>query len=312
MNRVTGSRGAIVVAVVLVAGSAAAAPRPPSAPSVPSASASGPDEPIGGAPDYRASIALWQRLIERFPDDPHTDAAHYLLGYALGRMGRDDEARSAFLALVCAPSRSSAPSPSRSPSSGDPYAGCAPLRPGSPFLPEAWMRLGELHFDAAEHDAARAAYARVLAFPESPFYDKALYKLAWSHYIVDHFQESARRFDALVAWADARRAGSELRSEAIRYIAVALAEPAWDGEGASAPAAAEVAPLRRIEAFYRGREATPHVREVFRTLGDVLYDGTDYVAATDVHLAFLRRWPEAAEAPAVHERVIAACSACVR
>src|SRR5205085_2064747 len=103
------------------------------------------------------------------------------------------------------------------------------------------------------HDAI-AAYRQVLAFPISPYFDKALYKLAWSHYRADEIAEALRRFDELVVFSDAHKAGegSELRAEAMQYLAISLAEP-----DAAAPRSTA---LDRARAFYRGREAEPHVR----------------------------------------------------
>ena len=87
------------------------------------------------------------------------------------------------------------------------------MRKDSKFLPEAWTRVGEFHFDNPnELRLAIAAFHKVLAFKDSPYYDRALYKLAWSYYRDNRFPEAVREFDNLVKYADARtEAGPEGR-----------------------------------------------------------------------------------------------------
>ena len=46
-----------------------------------------------GLPDFGASIELYKRLLRSYPDYRNSDGAHYLLGYCLGEMGNDREAR---------------------------------------------------------------------------------------------------------------------------------------------------------------------------------------------------------------------------
>ena len=56
---------------------------------------------------------------------------------------------------------------------------------------------------------AIAAFKRVLAFKDSPYYDRALYKLAWSYYRDNRFPEAVREFDNLVKYADSRKAAGQ-------------------------------------------------------------------------------------------------------
>ena len=92
-----------------------------------------------------------------------------------------------------------------------------------------------MHFDAAELPQAISAYSQVLEFKDSSYYDKALYKLAWSYYRDNHFVEAIKEFDRLVKWADDKKSsgdkfGSDLRPEAIQYLGVSFSEPDWNGD----------------------------------------------------------------------------------
>ena len=84
-------------------------------------------------------------------------------------------------------------------------------------------------------ELAIAAYQRVLAFTDSPYYDKALYKLAWAYYRADNYPEAIKRFDELVVYSDKKKAesgaeGSDLRAEAVQYLGVSFAEKDWNGD----------------------------------------------------------------------------------
>jgi tetratricopeptide (TPR) repeat protein len=273
----------------------------------------GPNPPDTPPPrvDYTPTITLYKRLLTEFPSYRFLDAAYYLLGFCLGEMGEDQQAKQALLALVCVNKYKPLDPPVTTPKGGgseDAYNDCTPVRKDSKFVPEAWTRIGEFHFDNPnELKLAIAAFRRVLTFKDSPYYDRALYKLAWSYYRDNRFPEAVREFDNLVKYADARTAagqkiGSDLRPEAVQYLGVSFAEPDWDGDTLPDP----VNGLQRVMEFYKGREAEPHVREVFQRLGDIYFDQTKYSDAIAVYKALLQRWPYYADAPRVQDKIVRA------
>jgi len=267
-----------------------------------------PNPPTAPPPkvDYTPTIALYKRLLTEFPSYRFLDAAYYLLGFCLGEMGQDAPAKQALLALVCANQYKPLDPPSPLPTGDDPYKQCQPVKKDSKFLPEAWTRIGEFHFDTPnELKLAIAAFRQVLQFQDSPYYDRALYKLAWSFYRDNNFLEAVREFDALVKYADGRKAagqkvGSDLRPEAIQYLAISFAEPDWNGDTLPDPDAG----LPRAEAFYKGRENEPHVREVYQRLGDILFDSTKYNDAIAVYKRLLEKWPDNPDAPKVQDKIV--------
>ena len=165
----------------------------------------------------------------------------------------------------------------------NPYNGCQPLKGESRFLAEAWTRIGEHHFDRGELEPAIYAYSQVLPFTDSPYFDKALYKLAWSYYRADRFAEAVRRFDELVVLADKKRLGdaaekregSSLRGESIQYLALSFAERDWDGDGKDRqPMQACCAAGALLRAVARQE---PHVREVLDAAWVTFwFDRTEY------------------------------------
>ncbi len=272
--------------------------------------------------DYTPTINLYRRLLTEFPNYRFLDATYYLLGFCLGEMGEDAQAKQALLSLVCAnkykpldtPAPPSAPlkiaskgfTTGTTATDDAPYKGCTPVKKDSKFLPESWTRIGEFHFDQpTELRLAIAAFRKVLTFKDSPYYDRALYKLAWSYYRDNRFPEAVREFDNLVKYADERTAagqkvGSDLRPEAVQYLGVSFAEPDWDGDTLPDP----ITGLQRALEFYKGREGEPHVREVFQRLGDIYFDQTKYQDAIAVYKTLLAKWPYYVDAPKVQDRIV--------
>ncbi|MEZ4272872.1 MAG: tetratricopeptide repeat protein [Myxococcota bacterium] len=171
------------------------------------------DDPEPTEPEfhYEPTIAMMQRLIVEFPDYRLLDGAYYLLGYCLAEQGEEERAVDVYREMVA-------------------------VRPESHFAAEVWTRIGEYYFAANELDDALQAYTNVLGHLESPFYDKALYKLAWTHYRLadperspQEFQNAVDTFVRLLEFNESTKAqgkerGRDLRNESIQYIAISFAE----------------------------------------------------------------------------------------
>lgn len=238
------------------------------------------DEPESPTRNYDKTIALFQRLITDFPEYRYVDGAYYLLGFCLLRTEQDKEAKAAFEDLIR-------------------------LRPDSRFVAEAWVRIGEYHFDYNELDEAISAYTQALNYPENAYYDKALYKLAWSYYRNDRFEDAIATFKDLVQYADDKKAetgksGSELREEAIQYLAISLSEEDWNNDGIPD----EEFGMARVVKYLAGNEE--YNREVLVKLADILFDNTRYEEAVKVYRRALDNYPLAAENPRYHDKLIIA------
>ena len=281
-----------------------------------------PTPPAAAAPmaDYTRTIDLYRRLLVDFPNYRFLDAAYYLLGFCHSEMGQEPEAKQVLLALTCSNKYrplDPPPPPAKvdlnvaATTNGralrDVYGDCKPVRPDSKFLPEAWTRVGEMHFDNGELEEAISAYTRVLAFKDSSYFDKALYKLAWSYYRDNRFQKAIDQFDLLIKYADEKKLkgesfGSDLRPEAIQYLSISFAEPDWDGDTLPDPETG----IQRARKFYKGREAEPHVREVYQRLADMYFDTAKYVEAIEVYKTVLELYPFNPEAPQTQDKIVRA------
>ncbi len=242
-----------------------------------------PEAPSPPRRDYAKTIEMFSQLIEEWPEYRLLDGAYYLLAYCHQEMGRVEKARDLFAELIV-------------------------KRPNSEFVPEAWIRIGEYHFDYSDSPEeirlAQEAYQQAMKYEDSKFFDKALYKLAWTHYRLDNFDNAIDRFKQLVEYSDrqaeAGQSGSVLREEAVQYIAVSLAEEDWDLDG-------EV-----DDGFVMGRvnkyldEGKPYEREVMTQLVDFLFENTRYERAGDLIEYALEAYPLHPKNPQLHEKLVVA------
>jgi cellulose synthase operon protein C len=230
--------------------------------------------------DYGVTIATFQRLVTSFPDYRQVDGAYYLLGYAHLQMGDEAEAVGSFMALVN-------------------------RFPDSSFAQESWIRIGEHHFEVNEYASAAAAYQRALDYGDGRLYDEALFKLGWSHYLTNRYDDAIERFSDLIAYYrqhDGGEGAGALREEALQYIAVTLAEEDWDLDGRRDAEAG----LPRVRHWLT--TGADWERDVTERLATVWFDAERYDLAIELYRMILQRWPWDRENPQRHERIVAALS----
>jgi cellulose synthase operon protein C len=284
--------------------------------------------PLGaGAPDaasitadYGRSTALWEAILTQFPSYRQTPSTLYLLAY-YGKAKDERRSLQVFLALACANKFKWNDAPTKPPTRDealkrierkdlrDPYADCAAY-PGAEteLVRHAWIRgVADYHFTIpGELDEAIAAYLKVAnGGNESKLYAESLYKLAWSYYKRDRLNDSIRRFDESVKLYDSLIAAGgqpplELRDESIQYISVAFTDP-WEGETETNPVKA----FERAQAFYKGRENEPHVRDVWVAMGKAFTELQAWDQAVDAYrIAIGPPWELNPANPVVHQEIV--------
>ena len=231
--------------------------------------------------DYSESLELFRRLVNQWPDYEQVDGAKYLLAYITQQTGEPKKARQLFEELIA-------------------------NYPESQFVPEAWLRIGEYYFQYARGEKlikkARRAYREAAEYPKSKFYDKALYKLAWTNYRLNDYGKAVERFRELVEYSDAQteagKSKSVLREEAVQYIAVSLARGDWDLDGSLDAGFV----LPRTKRFIDGEK--PYGREVLVELANYLFEDDLYRQQTKVLEFALESYPLHPGNPKLHEKLI--------
>lgn len=234
--------------------------------------------------DFTQSIALFERLVQDFPDYRQVDGAWYLLAISHLQMYNGDEARDAFETLV------------------NNY-------PDSDFAQEAYLRIGEEFFSDKEFHMARAAYGRALLYGDSIWYDKIVFKLGWANYQVNNYDEAIQNFTTLLEYyvEKSDRSSQAVREEALQYFAIVLGEQDWDLDGETDD---DFVLERALK--YLG-EDRPYTIEVFDRLAGVLSDyaeggGANFYASaqSDVLRHVIQRFPLEPKNPERHNDLIGA------
>ena len=275
-----------------------------------------PDPSPSPTVDYQRSIELLAGVVTGFPNYGLNDAALYRMGVLLYESERYDPSRQAFLALSCS-NRFAVPNadfsnvvPSSSFRAGD-YQRCTPLSDKSSFVAEAWLRVGELHYDVDELDPALEAFAQALGTPGSPLYAPALIRIAWTMYLKRDFPGAVARFDEYIRYVDSLvgtptyDSEAAYRNEAISWLAKTYNEDDWDGNGKRD----KVRGLARLEQDYGERKGEPHVPEIYAAYADLRAFETEFRDAIEIYELALGRWPLAAAAPEIQFKILEAWKA---
>lgn len=119
--------------------------------------------------DFSETIAFLDEVIKKRGFDEYIDRYVYFRGYCYEEQGDIEKAV-------------------------DDYQTIIKKYPYSRYLPEVLFRLGEYYFNTGQPGLAIETYNEVLNFPDTHFYDKALYKLGWSYYQTFNFKEAVKYF----------------------------------------------------------------------------------------------------------------------
>ena len=213
-----------------------------------------PDPPPEPAKDFSTSIRLFRRLIAQFPEYRQIDGAYYLMSICHDQMDEIDEAFEGLETLVT-------------------------RWPESDFAQESYLRLGEFHFDAADFEDALVAYEQALSYGESNWYDKILFKLGWSTYLLNDYHQAISYFTDLLDWyaRDDAQGFAALKEEALQYFAIAIAEEDWDLDGETDPAFV----MPRVNSYLG--EDLAYTSEVLDRLAGILMENTRYEFAIEVN-----------------------------
>ncbi|MCA9600616.1 MAG: tetratricopeptide repeat protein [Myxococcales bacterium] len=153
-------------------------------------------------PDYRACIALYDRLLEKHKKFERYDLVLYMKAFALLELNDTDGA----LAL---------------------YGRLRTEFPKSRFVPDAHMAFAEAAFTGSyDYATALSEYEKVLEYPDSGLFDIALFKSAWCLWKLGRTKDAATRFRRVLDLgneranlsSDQRRRLEELQTEALDYL----------------------------------------------------------------------------------------------
>jgi cellulose synthase operon protein C len=131
--------------------------------------------PSGASPDGPLeAIALYNRLLTEYPNYKNSDQVLYQMARAYDELGRTEEAIETMERLIR-------------------------TNPHSSHLDEVQFRRGEYFFTRRRFRDAEAAYSGIVSLgPTSEYHELALYKLGWTLYKQEFYEEALQKYIALL------------------------------------------------------------------------------------------------------------------
>jgi len=219
---------------------------------------------------FDSAIKLYRQLLELNDDITGRDRLYYQLARAEVLVGRLEASQQTLDRLVRE-------------------------HPESLYFQEAQFRRGEWLFTRADYAAAQRAYAAaVAAGGDSPFHQRALFKLGWALFKQQQFNAA---LDAFVALLDLRAdtlsrldsntlipSDRELMQDTLRVTSLCFTQ-----QGGAAG----------IDRYFQSNGERPWLHRVYRSLGDLYLKQERILDGADAYLSFVRRSPSHPQAPSL-------------
>ncbi len=200
------------------------------------------------------------------------------------------------------------------------------------YVNEVWWLIGDYHFNEIDpsggpynYNRAESAYRHSLKFKRRPVYGVAMYKLAWTYFKQQRYEQSIHQFTDLLRYTDDEEKktgdpGTDFRSEAYTYIAGSLTYLDFKGPGASDP----YVPRNDIldteqdprQAEVKMRIAIDRVQddslipqkekwsvEIYKALMQEFKELNQYRNLVEVAELILKKWPLHRDAPVIQNAI---------
>jgi tetratricopeptide (TPR) repeat protein len=237
------------------------------------------DLPVTGAEGVAESgpleaIAIYERLLREYPNYERRDQVLYQMARAYDELGRTEEAIEVMQRLV-----------------GEfGY---------SRFSDEVQFRRGEYYFTRKKYRDAENAYMTITSSGvRSEFFELALYKLGWSLYKQDVYDEALHQYMALLDYKlsigydfDEAHAEEDERRVADTFRVISLSFSNLGGP--------EV-----VADYYAANGSRTYEDRIYQNLGEFYFDKLRYNDAAKVYESFVERYPYHRVAPEFGMRVI--------
>ncbi len=182
------------------------------------------------------------------------------------------------------------------------------IYPQGKYAAEAWFRSGEINFSIRNYTAAESAYRTIVEhFPDSLFYEHALYKYAWTLYSKNRYDDSLRVFFQLL---DLKRSAGELAENGYPdSLSLANREMIEDSLRAISPALSNLGVDDPIAKYFPANGPRTYEPLIRRRLGEWYVAKERYGDAAAVFLGLARRYPDHPLAPTFYQYAIQAYQA---
>jgi cellulose synthase operon protein C len=232
----------------------------------------GEGEAIPGGP--REAIELYKRILATYPNYPHNDQVLYQKSRAYDEVGMTEDAMRVMARLI------------------DEY-------PRSRYIDEVYFRRAEYFFTRRQYHEAEAAYTAVTSMGVgSSFYELARYKLGWTLYKQDFYEEALHEFMALLDYKvsigydfdQSHNEDDERRvTDTFRVISLSFSN---------------LGPPEVVQEYFAEYGNRSYEDRVYSNLGEFHFDKLRYNDAAKVYKAFIELNPLHRASPSFSMRVV--------
>ena len=220
------------------------------------------------------AIKLYDRLLEKYPSHEHNDQVLYQKARAYDELGRTVEAMKVMEQLTAA-------------------------YPNSKYLDEVHFRRAEHFFTRKKYRDAEGSYEAIIKMgPVSEYYELALYKLGWSLYKQDMYDEALHRYVALLDYKvsigydfDAQHDEGDERRIADTFDIISLSFSNLGGPEA-------------VQQYFGANGKRNYEDRVYRNLGEYYLTKLRYHDAAKSYNTFIAQYPLHRRSPHFSMRVI--------
>jgi tetratricopeptide (TPR) repeat protein len=220
------------------------------------------------------AIALYNRLLAEYPGYKDSDQVLYQMSRAYDELGRTDEAMETMDRLVR-------------------------TNPLSEHLDEVQFRRGEYFFTRRKYRDAEGAYGAIINMGgSSSYYELALYKLGWTFYKQELYEEALHRYMALFDYKvsigydfDQAHEEEDERRVADTFRVVSLSFSNLGGPDA-------------VQEYFASFGNRPYEDRVYNNLGEYYLTKLRYDDAAKTYKAFIALYPFHREAPRFSMNVV--------
>ncbi|MFL5311488.1 MAG: tetratricopeptide repeat protein [Myxococcales bacterium] len=218
----------------------------------------------------KEALAIYQTILRDSPDYPRRDELLFVLAYNQYEIGDRMGALRSYQALI-------------------------EQFPGSRYVPDAYVQIGEHHFQHNDLARSRAAFEKAASFRLPKIYGFAVYKLAWCDYNAHDFRGAIAKFQEVVDYSERQAGGKDrdriqLKNEALKDIVLPFAQ--LDAVEAAAAYLTEKGGSRGVELIDR--------------LAGTYFDTGKFEQAVRVYRLLKDKSPSDARAAAWQQRILLA------
>ena len=222
----------------------------------------------------KEAIAIYKKLLKKFPDYERNDQVLYQLARAYGIRGQTEQAMATLDRIV-------------------------KEYPYTPLIDEVEFRRGEVLFVRKQYRASETAYGKVIKVGRrSTFYDQALYKHGWSLFKQSRYEEA---LDSFVKLIDSKAAGGRA---AVANFNTIERQRFDDTLRVISFSFSYMGGSQAIDQYFDKRGRRPYEDMLFADLGEHYLTKRRYADAAATYSAFVTRNPLHEQAPVFQMRVI--------